>query len=92
MILSNIGHTRPNRTAACAKCGVYKCRAPDQAAGYPGFCPHENYAEIRKRTVKDWSNPATRAVFEASDEVLREGYGKWCRVREVIQYSRRMPT
>jgi uncharacterized metal-binding protein len=29
-------------------------------------------------------------VFEVSDLVLREGYGKWCRVKEVMEYSRRM--
>ena len=29
-------------------------------------------------------------VFEASDQVLAEGYGKWNRVKEVIEYSKRM--
>jgi len=37
-----------------------------------------------------WSRPDSKAVFDASDEVLAEGYGKWCRVKEVIEYSKRM--
>ena len=37
-----------------------------------------------------WSQPDSKAVFEASDKVLAEGYGKWCRVKEVIEYSKRM--
>ena len=37
-----------------------------------------------------WSRPESQAVFEASDEVLAEGYGKWCRVKEVIEYSKKM--
>ncbi len=37
-----------------------------------------------------WSRPDSKAVFEASDQVLAEGYGKWCRVKEVIEYSKRM--
>lgn len=42
-------------------------------------------------TVKEgWSRPESRAVFEASDEVLAEGHEKWCRVKEVIEYSKRM--
>jgi uncharacterized metal-binding protein len=37
-----------------------------------------------------WGLPANRVVFEASDGVLADGYGKWCRVQEVIEYSKRM--
>ncbi len=37
-----------------------------------------------------WGRPESRMIFEASDEVLAEGYGKWSRVKEVIEYSKRM--
>ena len=88
--LSSSGKIRQHSSASCAKCTVYKCRAPESVGRYPGFCPHENHAEIREQTVEEWSNPAARKVFEVSDQVLREGYGKWCRVKEVIEYSRTM--
>ena len=74
---------------ACAKCGLYRCRSPDRASKFPNSCPHERYAEKRKMTVKEgWSRSESRAVFEASDEVLANGYGRWCRVQEVIEYSK----
>ena len=90
--MQNEERVRPNRAASCAKCVVYQCfRSPESVGGYPGFCPHENYAEIRLQTAKDWSNnPTARKAFEVSDQVLRKGYGKWSRVREVIEYSRSM--
>jgi uncharacterized metal-binding protein len=37
-----------------------------------------------------WENLDNRTVFEASDWLLKEGYGEWCRVREVIEYSKKM--
>ena len=42
-------------------------------------------------TVKEgWSRSESRTVFEASDEVLANGIGRWSRVKEVIEYSKRM--
>jgi uncharacterized metal-binding protein len=90
-IMSDSSLSRLRRAVACAKCGLYRCRSPDSHSKYPGSCPHEIYAEKRKLTVEEgWSQPESRAVFEASDDVLAEGYGKWCRVKEVVEYSKRM--
>jgi uncharacterized metal-binding protein len=89
--MSNSGLSKSHRVVACAKCGLYRCRSPDSASKYPGSCPHEIYAEKRELTVEEgWSQPESRKVFEASDDVLAEGYGKWCRVKEVVEYSKRM--
>jgi uncharacterized metal-binding protein len=40
--------------------------------------------------AEGWSQPEVREIFEASDEVLAEGYREWCRVKEVIEYSKKM--
>jgi uncharacterized metal-binding protein len=89
--VSNTGLARLHRAVACAKCGLYRCRSPESASKFPGSCPHEIYAEKRKLTVEEgWNQPESRAIFEASDDVLAEGYGKWCRVKEVVEYSKRM--
>ena len=80
-----------HRIVACAKCGLYKCRSPDSTSKFPCTCPHESYVEKRELTVKEgWTQSESRAVFEASDQVLAEGYGKWSRVKEVIEYSKKM--
>jgi uncharacterized metal-binding protein len=93
MSTSNL--SRWHKVAACAKCGLYRCRSPDFASKLTGWivlhCAHETYAEKRKLTVKEgWSQAESKAIFAASDEVLVEGYGKWCRVKEVIEYSKKM--
>jgi uncharacterized metal-binding protein len=89
--MTNDTLSRSHRVVACAKCGLYRCRSPDSASKYPGSCPHETYSEKRRLTVEEgWRQPENRKVFEASDDVLAEGYGKWCRVKEVVEYSKRM--
>jgi uncharacterized metal-binding protein len=90
-IMSKSPLVTSRREPACAKCGLYQCKSPDSASRFPSSCPHESYAEEREMTVEEgWSRPESRAVFEASDKVLAEGYEKWCRVKEVIEYSKRM--
>jgi uncharacterized metal-binding protein len=89
--VSNASLSKLQRVIACAKCGLYRCRSPDSSSKYPGSCPHEAYAETRRLTVEEgWRQPESRRVFEASDDVLAEGYGKWCRVKEVVEFSKRM--
>jgi uncharacterized metal-binding protein len=83
-------------TPTCAKCGVYRCHHPEVEADYPAFCPHENYADVRKASIEEgWKKPENRRVNQACDEVLNKqgdqiGNYTWCRVKEVIEYSKEM--
>lgn len=84
-------------TPTCAKCIVYKCRNPEIKAEYPIFCPHENYADVRKATIKEgwFDNPDSKKINQACEEVIRDGRDEkgnynWCRIKELIEYSKRM--
>jgi uncharacterized metal-binding protein len=75
----------------CARCGVYKCYYQSENTKYPIFCPHENYRELKEKTIHHtWTNEHLRAINEVSDEVVNEGYGKWCRIKEVIEYCKKL--
>lgn len=80
----------------CAKCGVFKCYHPEVEADYPVFCPHENYVDVRKASIKEgWKKPENRRINQACDvlnkrEKDQKGNYTWCRIREVMEYSKEM--
>src|SRR4030067_2628904 len=83
-------------TPTCAKCGVHKCRYSEVKAEYPAFCPHENYADVRKASIEEgWKKPENRKSYEAWDKGMkmqrdRVGNYTWCRIKELIEYSKEM--
>jgi uncharacterized metal-binding protein len=71
----------------CAQCGVYACRSgsidavpetcPMQGGAFPGF--EELYGSKDQR----------RLAYESA-RIEAEGYCRWTRIREVLEFSRRM--
>ena len=79
-----------NKFSNCAKCNSQKCRNPELEFNYPAFCPHENYAEVRKKTIKDsWADPELKKINVACQEILTHS-GEWCRVKEIIEYCKKL--
>ncbi|MCX8191908.1 MAG: DUF1847 domain-containing protein, partial [Nitrososphaerales archaeon] len=84
-------------TPMCAKCGVYKCRNPEMNVDYPAFCPHENYADVRRETIREgWmGGDENKMINRACEDVLKDGRDKdgdynWCRIKELIEFSKKM--
>lgn len=77
---------------ACAYCPttVQACRAGEAEDRGPGFCPTRldpaTQAEARAR----YDDPETRRMAAAAAVVEAEGYCKWTRVQEVVEFARRM--
>jgi uncharacterized metal-binding protein len=66
---------------------VYRCR--DGGDNAPAFCPGTNEEELIKQAVccyqgEDNATARTAAVVEAT------GYGQWPRVREIMEFARRL--
>ncbi|MBS4030988.1 MAG: DUF1847 domain-containing protein [Clostridiales bacterium] len=71
----------------CASCKVYICR--DGGDDAPAFCPGTSEDEIIKQAVccyqgEDNATARTAAVVEST------GYGQWPRVREIMEFARRL--
>lgn len=91
-------------TSACSKCSVFKCYPPTSTqhksvikeAEYPTFCPHENHSDVREWSIeKEWKKPETDKINQAHNEVMKKqrdqaGNYTWCRIRELIEYSKNM--
>jgi len=77
---------------SCAYCppGVRACRQGDAEAHGPGFCPTKVDPATQAAALALYDDPETRRVAYESAVVEGEGYCKWCRVEELVQFAKRM--
>jgi uncharacterized metal-binding protein len=77
---------------ACAYCPstVRACRVGEAETNGPGFCPSKVDPETQAAARAFYDNPETRRVALESARVESEGYCKWTRVEEIVQFSKKM--
>jgi uncharacterized metal-binding protein len=74
----------------CAYCSANACKVEDLNQT-PQFCPrrHEREALDKARDVRT-SDPDVKKIAEVAEFVETEGYRKWPRIRELIEFSKRI--
>ena len=77
---------------ACAYCPstVRACRLGEAEARGPGFCPSKVDPQTQAAARAMYDEPETHRVAIESAIVEAEGYCKWTRVEEIVQFSKRM--
>ena len=77
---------------ACAYCPptVRACRQGESEERGPGFCPIKVDPEVQAHARKCYDEPQTRKVSQESAVVESQGYCKWTRVEEIVQFAKRM--
>ena len=77
---------------ACAYCPsrVRACRQGEADTRGPGFCPGKVDPDTQARARTRYLEPETRRVAQESARVEAEGYCRWTRVEEVVQFAKRM--
>ncbi len=77
---------------ACAYCPatVRACRDGEAEKRGPGFCPSKVDPETQKLAHTQYTDPQTREISRIAALVESEGYCKWTRVEEVVQFAKRM--
>ena len=76
----------------CAYCPptVRACRQGEAAERGPGFCPSQVDPETQAHARAAYDDPETRRIAHESALVEAEGYCKWTRVEEIVQFAKRM--
>jgi uncharacterized metal-binding protein len=76
----------------CAYCPptVRACRNGESEARGPGFCPSKVDPETVERAHAAYGDPEVREISRVAAIVESEGYCKWSRVEEVVQFAKRM--
>lgn len=77
---------------ACAYCpsSVRACSQGEAERRGPGFCPSKVDPDTLKRAHARYADAQTREMSRVAALVEAEGYCKWTRVEEVVEFSRRM--
>jgi uncharacterized metal-binding protein len=77
---------------ACAYCPstVRACRKGEAEVKGPGFCPSKVDPETQAAARALYDDPETLKVARESAIIESEGYCKWTRVEEIVQFSKRM--
>jgi uncharacterized metal-binding protein len=77
---------------ACAYCppDVRVCRHGDAEKRGPGFCPSKVDPATQDAAHALYDDPALRKIAKESALVESEGYCKWTRVEEIVQFAKRM--
>ena len=75
---------------ACAYCPatVRACRQGEALARGPGFCPGKVDPQAQARAL--YEDPQTRRISQESARVEAEGYCRWTRVEEVVEFAKKM--
>jgi uncharacterized metal-binding protein len=77
---------------ACAYCPstVRACRVGEAETRGPGFCPSKVDPDTQSAARALYDDPETLKVARESAIIEAEGYCKWTRVEEIVQFSKRM--
>ena len=77
---------------ACAYCPstVRACRDGLSQDDGPGFCPAQVDPDTLVRARAKYDDPETHHIAQVSAIVEAEGYCKWTRVEEIVQFAKRM--
>ena len=77
---------------ACAYCppNVRACRQGESVERGPGFCPTRVDPESQAQARALYDDPEVHRISRESALVESEGYGKWTRVEEIVQFAKRM--
>lgn len=77
---------------ACAYCPptVRACRQGESERRGPGFCPTKVDPQALAAARTGYGSPETRTVSREAAVVEAEGYCRWTRVEEIVQFAKRM--
>jgi uncharacterized metal-binding protein len=77
---------------SCAYCPpkLRACRKGELERGSPGFCPSNVNPDAQARARAQYDDPEIRRFAHTAAAMEAEGYCKWSRLEEIIQFAKRM--
>jgi uncharacterized metal-binding protein len=75
----------------CATCGINACSAEPGSKDPPAFCPAELELDILQNVRRTYGeDEETQRLALAAARVEAEGYCRWPRVQEVMEFARKL--
>lgn len=80
---------KEDKNLSCVDCGILNCDY--QNGSYPPFCLTEKMTEEKQQEImRLYEDSENNKVMKTAAEVEYEGYCKWPRVQEIVEFARRM--
>lgn len=80
---------KENKDFSCVDCGVLNCDKQDKS--YPSFCLTEKITEnTQAEIMKLYEDAENNKVMKTAAEVEYEGYCRWPRVQEIVEFAKGM--
>lgn len=74
---------------SCADCAVINCRKGDKR--YPDFCVTTHMdPDLKKEALALCREEENNRIMRTAAQVEYEGYRQWCRVREIMEFAKRL--
>ncbi len=78
------------KVSNCAYCTVLACYK-GEFEHLPSFCPMKNLADVVEQAREEmFNNEISRELATRASMVEAEGYMRWPRLREIMEYSRKL--
>ena len=79
----------PKGTIMCNTCAKLECRRgyPD---GIPPYCMATRFHEVLEQTSTEYSTPDSIDIYKAASAVVTNGYGRWPRIQEAIEFAKEL--
>jgi len=81
--------TEPKGTIMCNLCVKVECRR-GYPEGIPPYCLATRFHEIVEETKTQYSAPDVVDIYIASGRVVANGYGRWPRIQEAIEFAKEL--
>ncbi len=79
----------PKSTIMCNSCVKIECRKgyPD---GLPAYCIATGYPDVVEKTRTEYATAGSIDIYKAAGAVVTNGYGRWPRIQEAIEFAREL--
>jgi uncharacterized metal-binding protein len=76
-------------TLMCGTCTKVECKK-NYPEGIPQWCAATTFKGILEKTRTEYSKPDSIEIYKAAGKVVTNGYGKWPRVQEAIEFAKEL--
>lgn len=76
-------------TLFCHSCRRMECRR-DYPEGIPGYCLASRFGDVLEETRTRYVSPGAIDIYLAAGKVVTQGYRRWPRIQEAIEFAKEL--
>lgn len=73
----------------CHSCTRVECRL-EYPRGIPDYCEANTFPQVLEETKSEYQAPGSVEIYRAAGKVVANGYLKWPRVKEAIEFCKEL--